>query len=174
MTLQHRYRVNRSASLSVSFNKTTIFPEAPPAIDGIGGPGTFCSLLPLAFPARTLILTQAGRAITLRIPSGVLCREAAYVRGSNLNREVNRDMTMSSGIIEVDLLSRDVDSENHPDAVQFREVLESVAEEYRCRLTYFEVTEGTVSFSFDSDSLMADILKILQAAPDEQASGKQP
>ena len=83
-------------------------------------------------------------------------------------------MTMSSGIIEVDLLSRDVDSENHPDAVQFREVLESVAEEYRCQLTYFEVTEGTVSFSFDSDSLMADILKILQAAPDEQASGKQP
>ncbi len=83
-------------------------------------------------------------------------------------------MTISSGIIEVDLLSRDVDSENHPDAVQFREVLESVAEEYRCRLTYFEVTEGTVSFSFDSDSLMADILKILQAAPDEQASGEQP
>jgi hypothetical protein len=83
-------------------------------------------------------------------------------------------MTMSSGIIEVDLLSRDVDSKNHPDAVQFREVLESVAEEYRCQLTYFEVTEGTVSFSFDSDSLMADILKILQAAPDEQASGKQP
>ena len=81
---------------------------------------------------------------------------------------------MSSGIIEVDLLSRDVDSETHPDAVRFRRVLESVAEEYRCRLTYFEVTEGTVSFSFDSDSLMADILKILQAAPDEQASGKQP
>ena len=81
-------------------------------------------------------------------------------------------MTVSSGIIEVDLLSRDVDSATHPDAVRFRRVLESVAEEYRCRLTYFEVTEGTISFSFDSEDLMADILKILQAAPDQPAPGE--
>jgi hypothetical protein len=81
-------------------------------------------------------------------------------------------MTMSSGIIEVDLLSRDVNSETHPEAVRFREVLESVAEEYQCRLTHFEVREGTVSFSFDSDGLVTDILKILQAAPDGPAPGE--
>ena len=73
---------------------------------------------------------------------------------------------MSSGVIEVDLFSEKVNGNAHPDAVRFRKTLESVAAEYGCRLTFFEVTEGTVSFSFDSDALMADILKILQVPSD--------
>lgn len=66
------------------------------------------------------------------------------------------------GAIEVDLFSQDVDTADHPDAVRFRELLEEVAEEYRCRLVSFEVERGTVSFSFDDDVLTAEILKILQ------------
>jgi hypothetical protein len=74
-------------------------------------------------------------------------------------------MTIPPGVIEVDLFSEKVNSTAHPDAVRFRKALESVAEEYRCRLTSFEVKEGIVSFSFDSNGLMGDILKILQTPP---------
>jgi hypothetical protein len=81
-------------------------------------------------------------------------------------------MTMPPGVIEVDLFSKKVNSTTHPDAVRFRKTLESVAKEYRCRLTSFTVKEGIVSFSFGSDGLMADILKILQAPPDPPDSGK--
>lgn len=66
------------------------------------------------------------------------------------------------GVIEVDLFSEEVDSTDHPDAVRFRELLEEVAEEYRCSLVSFEVERGMVSFSFDDDVLTAEILKILQ------------
>ncbi len=66
------------------------------------------------------------------------------------------------GVIEVDLFSEEVDSADHPDAARFRELLEEVAEEYRCRLVSFEVERGMVSFSFDDDVLTAEILKILQ------------
>jgi hypothetical protein len=66
------------------------------------------------------------------------------------------------GAIEVDLFSEEVDNADHPTAVRFRELLEEVAEEYRCRLVSFEVERGTVSFSFDDDVLTAEILSILQ------------
>jgi len=79
-------------------------------------------------------------------------------------------MDMGSGVIEVDLFSQTVDSKTHPDADRFRKTLELVAEEYHCRLTFFEVKKGTASFSFDSDRLMADILKILQAPPNPAAT----
>ena len=69
---------------------------------------------------------------------------------------------METGIIEVDMFSREVDSEDHPEVITFKEVLLEVAEEYECELLHFEIKHGTVSFSFDSDELMADILKILQ------------
>ncbi|MBN1624921.1 MAG: hypothetical protein JW944_00240 [Deltaproteobacteria bacterium] len=67
------------------------------------------------------------------------------------------------GIIEVDMFPEDVDDPGHPVAESFRELLEEVAEEYECRLESFEVSHGTVSFSFDSDELTANILKILDA-----------
>lgn len=67
------------------------------------------------------------------------------------------------GVIEVDLFSEDVDTPDHPDAVNFRDLLESVADEYDCSLLTFDVEMGTVAFSFDSDELTAEILKILQA-----------
>ncbi len=70
-------------------------------------------------------------------------------------------MTQARGFIEVDMFSEDVDSKGHPIALSFREVLEEVAGEYGCGLTHFEVNEGTVSFSFDDDRLMAQILQIL-------------
>jgi hypothetical protein len=68
----------------------------------------------------------------------------------------------SNSLIEVDLLPDEVNSLEHPEVVHFRNVLEELALEYHCRLTYFDIQKGTVIFSFDSDKLMADILKILQ------------
>ena len=67
------------------------------------------------------------------------------------------------GVIEVDLFSEDVDTPYHPEAVNFRDLLEAVADEYECSLLTFEVERGTVAFSFDSDELTAEVLKILQA-----------
>ena len=66
------------------------------------------------------------------------------------------------GIIEVDMFSEDVDTLSHPYVLSFRELLEEVAEEYGCFLTSFDVDRGTVAFSFDSDELMAEILKLIQ------------
>ena len=66
------------------------------------------------------------------------------------------------GVIEVDLFSEDVDSPRHPKALEFKRLLEAVAEEYECTLLTFEVDEGTVSFSFDDDVLTAEILRVLQ------------
>ncbi len=71
-------------------------------------------------------------------------------------------MEKSTGYIEVDLFSRDVNGPDHPEALRFRKILEEVAKEFHCRLVSFEVDSGTVAFSFDSDELMAEILKILQ------------
>jgi hypothetical protein len=65
-------------------------------------------------------------------------------------------------ILEVDMFSSNVSSPEHPVADSFRELLEEVADQYNCRLQHFEVHEGAVSFSFDSEELMANILKILQ------------
>lgn len=68
----------------------------------------------------------------------------------------------SMGVIEIDLFPEDVDSRDHPDAVNFRRLLEEVAGEYDCRLLSYEVERGTVSFSFDDDGLTAEVLKLLR------------
>jgi hypothetical protein len=70
-------------------------------------------------------------------------------------------MKISPGSFEVDLFPKEVDSPDHPYAAQFREILEGVAREYDCTLLSFDVNKGTVKFSFDSDELTAEILKIL-------------
>ena len=57
--------------------------------------------------------------------------------------------------------SEDIDSLDHPEVIRLRRLLEDVAEEYDCRLLSFEIDQGTVSFSFDSDGLTAEIMKIL-------------
>jgi hypothetical protein len=67
------------------------------------------------------------------------------------------------GVIEVEMFSEEVDDPGHPMAESFKELLEEVAEEYECHLESFEVSHGTVSFSFDNDELTANILKILDA-----------
>ena len=64
-------------------------------------------------------------------------------------------------LIEVDLFPDEVDRLEHPEVVRLRALLEDVALEYHCRLLFFEIKRGTVTFSFDSDELMAEILKIL-------------
>ena len=69
----------------------------------------------------------------------------------------------SSGYVEVDLFAKDVDSLDHPQARAFRVLLEQVAEQYQCRLTSFQIDQGTVTFSFDDDVLMAEIIRILNA-----------
>ena len=66
------------------------------------------------------------------------------------------------GIIEVDMFDREVDDTKHPVAESFQELLVEVAEQHACNLTSFSVNRGVVSFSFDNDELMADIIKILQ------------
>jgi len=70
-------------------------------------------------------------------------------------------MNATPGLFEVDLFPEEVDRPDHPYAEQFRELLESVAREYDCALLSFEVNKGTVTFSFDSDELTAEILQIL-------------
>jgi hypothetical protein len=71
-----------------------------------------------------------------------------------------------AGVIEVDLFDESVNSPDHPEVLKFKELLEKVAGEYHCRLLSFGVEEGTVSFAFDSDELMAEILQLLQAKAD--------
>ena len=71
-------------------------------------------------------------------------------------------MKISSGCFEVDLFSSDVDGVDHPYARQFKDMLESVAEQYGCRLISFEVRKGTAIFSFDSDELNSEILDLLE------------
>lgn len=66
------------------------------------------------------------------------------------------------GAFEVEMFPSHVDSPSHPYADQFKEMLEDVAEEYGCRLVSFGVQKGTVTFSFDSDELNADIMRIIQ------------
>ena len=66
------------------------------------------------------------------------------------------------GVIEVDMFPEDIDSVEHPIADSFRDLLEEVAGQYNCSLTSFDIDHGTVYFSFDSDELTADILKILE------------
>jgi hypothetical protein len=78
------------------------------------------------------------------------------------------DRNEASGLIEVDLFPEDVDSLKHPEVIRFRELLEDVALEYHCRLMFFEIEQGTVSFAFDSDDLMTDIMKFLQNGSQSQ------
>lgn len=67
-----------------------------------------------------------------------------------------------AGVIEVDLFDKDVKGADHPEVLKFRKLLQDVAKEYNTRLIAFEVSQGTVSFSFDSDELTAEILEVLQ------------
>jgi len=71
-------------------------------------------------------------------------------------------MNQSRGFIEVDLFPEEVDSLDHPYVKSLKELLEEVALQYHCRLLSLDIDAGTVIFSFDSQELMADILKILQ------------
>ena len=71
-------------------------------------------------------------------------------------------MPQAFGVIEVDLFSDDVDSLDHPEVTQLRDLLEEVAGEYQSRILSFDIDKGTISFSFDNEELMAEILNILQ------------
>ncbi len=71
-------------------------------------------------------------------------------------------MSGPTGYIEVDMFSSDVDDESHPEAAAFRDLLEAVAAEYGCTLCSFDVRSGTAVFSFDSEELTAEILKLLR------------
>ena len=70
-------------------------------------------------------------------------------------------MKDASGSIEVDLFPEEIDSLDHWEVVHFKGVLEEVAEEYNCELISFDIDHGTISFSFSSEELMAEILGIL-------------
>lgn len=72
------------------------------------------------------------------------------------------DQEFETGVIEVDLFPEDVDDKDHPEVVKFMELLLDVAEEYSCELISFEIDKGIVSFSFDSNELTANILRVFQ------------
>lgn len=66
-------------------------------------------------------------------------------------------------MFEVDLFSEEVNNTDHPQAREFKRMLEAVAADFQCKLLSFDVDHGTVSFVFDSDELNAEILKVLEA-----------
>jgi len=66
------------------------------------------------------------------------------------------------GMFEVDLFPEEVNSTDHPQVREFKEMLEAVAADFQCKLLSFEVDHGTVSFVFDSDELNAEILKVIE------------
>jgi hypothetical protein len=68
----------------------------------------------------------------------------------------------SPGFIDIDMFPKEVNDMDHWEVVHFKGLLEEVAEEYDCHLVSFDIDEGTVTFSFDSEELMVNILKILQ------------
>ncbi|MFC1580883.1 hypothetical protein ACFL4N_08225 [Thermodesulfobacteriota bacterium] len=72
------------------------------------------------------------------------------------------DQEFETGVVEVDLFPEDVNDKDHPEVVKFMELLLYVAEEYSCELVSFEIEKGTVSFSFDSNELTANILRVFQ------------
>jgi hypothetical protein len=65
-------------------------------------------------------------------------------------------------VIEIDLFPEDIDSLDHPYVEQFRELLEEAADAHNCRLLSFDIDQGTVSFSFDSDEMTAEIIMMLK------------
>jgi len=71
-------------------------------------------------------------------------------------------MMESSGFIEIDMFPKEVNSIDHWEVVHFKGVLGEIAKEYHCNLVSFDIDEGTVTFSFDRDEVMAKILRILQ------------
>lgn len=71
-------------------------------------------------------------------------------------------MEKSYEFIEIDMFPKEVDSPDHWEVVHFKGMLEEVADDYGCELVSFKIDHGTVSFSFDSDVLMAEIIQILQ------------
>jgi hypothetical protein len=66
------------------------------------------------------------------------------------------------GMFEVDLFSEEVNSADHPQAREFKKMLEAVARDFKCKLLSFKVDHGTVSFVFDNDELNAEIIKVLE------------
>lgn len=67
------------------------------------------------------------------------------------------------GVIEVDLFEEEVNDPDHPEAQKFRLLLEQVADDHDCELTFFQIDKGTVCFAFDSEELTTKIIKIMQA-----------
>ena len=66
------------------------------------------------------------------------------------------------GVIEVDLFDKAINGADHPEALQFRNLLQEVARDFKTRLVVFEVHEGTASFAFESDEPAAEILRVLE------------
>jgi hypothetical protein len=73
---------------------------------------------------------------------------------------MNKDKT-PEGVIEVDLFEEEVDNSDHPEALKFRLLLEQVADDHDCELTFFEIKQGTVCFAFDNEELMTKIIKVM-------------
>ncbi|RPI79827.1 MAG: hypothetical protein EHM45_01350 [Desulfobacteraceae bacterium] len=66
------------------------------------------------------------------------------------------------GVIEVDLFDEEVEGPDHPEAQKFRLLLEQVADDHDCELTFFQIEKGTVCFAFDNEELMTKVIKTMQ------------
>ena len=73
-----------------------------------------------------------------------------------------KDNENEYGYIEVDLFPTEINDLEHPEVIRFKKLLEDVAKEFNCDLTYFEIDHGTVIFSFNSDELIAEVLRMLK------------
>lgn len=74
---------------------------------------------------------------------------------------MNKNKT-PEGAIEVDLFDEEIEGPDHPEAQKFRLLLEQVADDHDCELTFFEIHKGTVCFAFDNEELMTKIVKVMQ------------
>jgi len=83
-------------------------------------------------------------------------------------------------ILILPLLSRDVDSLDHPAAAEYRKMLEEGAKAYGGQLTTFAIDHGVIACGLTSDEMVRDMLADMAAqgisvdvVPDKEAFGKE-
>ena len=64
-------------------------------------------------------------------------------------------------IVALSLFPPTVDSLDHELVLEFRTLLEGMADSYSCKMTSFAIKQGVVFFSFDSQEVVDDILEDL-------------
>jgi hypothetical protein len=66
------------------------------------------------------------------------------------------------GFIAFKLFPNDVNSLDHPNVKEFKQMLDAMAIAYKCNLTSFAISHGVVMFHFDNEEITSDILKDME------------